>query len=69
MLRSAFSSHLPKPEFSPPDRRASLERLAVLLQSGQLVVPIARRFDLARASEALEEFTRGTALGKIVLTV
>lgn len=69
MVRSSFSSHLPKADFTPPDKPALLEYLARLLESGQLTPPIARRYELERVSDALEELTQGSALGKIVLTI
>jgi NADPH:quinone reductase-like Zn-dependent oxidoreductase len=45
-----------------------LRRLAAARAAGQLGLSITRVYPLARASEALELATRGTAGGAVVLT-
>jgi NADPH:quinone reductase-like Zn-dependent oxidoreductase len=48
--------------------QAVIRHVVPLLESGQVRVPVAGTFPMARATDAYERFERGSKLGKIVLT-
>jgi NADPH:quinone reductase-like Zn-dependent oxidoreductase len=53
--------------FSVQPRSATLSRYAEAVARRELVIPIAKRFPLVRAAEALEFAERGNPKGKVVL--
>ncbi len=67
MLRSFFTSALPRLDFSAPDKRESMALLAGLLEDGSLTPRVDRTFPLEEAAEAIRYLASGAALGRIVL--
>jgi NADPH2:quinone reductase len=56
-------------EISASDRKASIDELTQLLQSGRLVHTIAGRFPLQAIAEAHEILESGDVMGNVVLDV
>jgi NADPH2:quinone reductase len=54
-------------EISASDRKASIDELTVLLQSGRLAHTIARRLPLQAVAEAHETVESGQVMGNVVL--
>jgi NADPH:quinone reductase-like Zn-dependent oxidoreductase len=67
MARSLRDPHLPRPDVSAPDRAESMQRLRDALADGTLTPPVAARFPLEQAGEALALLASGEAAGRIVL--
>lgn len=51
------------------ERGSDFERLAVLLESGQVVPSLDQAYPLARAGEAMRRLETGTVRGKVAITV
>jgi NADPH:quinone reductase-like Zn-dependent oxidoreductase len=68
MARSAVSKNL-EAHFKLPSKSESMARLCGLVEAGQLTVVVAATYPLERVVEAIHHLERGTAVGRIVLTV
>lgn len=55
--------------FMSTEDHSSIERLAVHLESGEVVPAIGSRFSLDRAVDAMRQFESGTASGKTLIDV
>ena len=69
MARSVVTPELRGGAMKAPDKQASMELLARLLQEGRLQVVIDRVLGLADAALALRHLASGQATGRIVLSV
>jgi NADPH:quinone reductase-like Zn-dependent oxidoreductase len=65
--RSPFTKHLPRLDFSAPDKGVSMATLADLAAAGQLAPVVDRSYPLDEVAAALLHLQSGTAHGKIVL--
>jgi NADPH:quinone reductase-like Zn-dependent oxidoreductase len=66
---SPFVRQLPRPNFSPPPKKALLTALKALVEAGKLTPLVDRTFPLAQVPEAMRYLQGGQATGKIVITV
>lgn len=67
MARTPFDRHLPKLDTALPDKRAILEELRSLLETGRLTPKVDRVFPLGEAPAALRRLQGGTAKGRILI--
>lgn len=63
----AFDRHLPKPDFSMPDRKVLIQELAQLLAEEKLTPMVHKTFPLEQVSEAMQCLRSGEAVGRILL--
>jgi NADPH:quinone reductase-like Zn-dependent oxidoreductase len=67
MARAVFDRHLPRPNFSLPDKASIMRQLGDLLETQRLKPAVGRVFPLDDAVGAIHELEQGHVLGKILL--
>lgn len=68
-VRSLFARQLPPVNVSMPPKSESMSTLRALIEAGQLTAVVDRTYSLEQVPEAIHHLERGTARGRIVITV